>query len=90
MRMLARVIGDKVMQVRLRLQGKVVSALDGIKAEVPGATTRRMSGRGVRPSAAAGRRLTDVPGRVQEGGEAMRCTGTQLDFMGHDPKPASR
>jgi hypothetical protein len=34
---------------------------------------RRMSGRGVRPSAAAGRRLTDVAGRVQEGGEAMRC-----------------
>ncbi len=58
--MLARAIGDRVMQVRLRLQGKVVSALDGIKAVVPGATTRCMSGRGVRPSAAAGRRLTDV------------------------------
>jgi hypothetical protein len=53
-------------------------------------STRRMSGRGVRPSAAAGRRLTDVAGRVQEGGEAMRCSRTQLDFMGHDPKPAPR
>jgi hypothetical protein len=49
-----------------------------------------MSGRGVRPSAAAGRRLSGVLGRVQEGGEAMRCSWTQLDLMGHDPKPASR
>jgi hypothetical protein len=60
----ARAIGDKMIQIRLRLQGKVVSVLDGIKATVPGGTTRRMSGRGVRPSAAAGRRLTDVAGRV--------------------------
>jgi hypothetical protein len=40
---------------------------------------------GVRPSAAAGRWLSGVPGRVQ-----MRCSSTQLDLMGHDPKPASR
>jgi hypothetical protein len=29
-------IGDRMMQVRLRLQGTVVSALDGVKAAVPG------------------------------------------------------
>jgi len=34
----ARAIGDRMMQVRLRLQGKVISALDGIKAAMPGAT----------------------------------------------------
>jgi hypothetical protein len=31
-RVLARAIGDRMMQVKLRLQGKVVSALGGIKA----------------------------------------------------------
>jgi hypothetical protein len=30
--MLARAVGDRMMRVRLRLQGKVVSVLDGIKA----------------------------------------------------------
>jgi hypothetical protein len=45
---------------------------------------------GVRPSAAAGRRLSGVPGRVQDGSGTMRCSRTQLDLMGHDPKPASR
>jgi hypothetical protein len=42
--MLARVIGDRLMQVRLRLQGKVVSVLDGIKAAVPGATVNYARG----------------------------------------------
>jgi hypothetical protein len=45
---------------------------------------------GVRTSAAAGRRLSGVPGRVQDGSGTMRCSWTQLDLMGHDPKPASR
>jgi hypothetical protein len=54
--MLARAIGDRMMQVRLRLRGKVVSLLDGIKAAVPGATTRRMSGR------ECGHRLRQVGG----------------------------
>ena len=33
-----------MMQVRLRLQGKVVSVLDGIKAAVPGATVNYAQG----------------------------------------------
>jgi hypothetical protein len=45
---------------------------------------------GVRTSAAAGRWLSGVPGRVQDGSGTMRCSRTQLDLMGHDPKPASR
>jgi hypothetical protein len=45
---------------------------------------------GVRPSAAAGRWRSGVPGRVQDGSGTMRCSRTQLDLMGHDPKPASR
>jgi hypothetical protein len=49
-----------------------------------------LSGRGVRISAAAGRRLSGVPGRVQDGTGAVRCSWTQLDLMGHDPEPASR
>ena len=40
----ARAIGDRMMQVRLRLQGKVVSALDGIKASMPGATVNYAQG----------------------------------------------
>jgi hypothetical protein len=44
---------------------------------------------GLRQSAAPGRRLSDVPGRVQDGGGTMRCSRTQLDFMGRDPKDAS-
>jgi hypothetical protein len=43
-RMLARAIGDRMMQVRLRLQGKVVSVLDGIKAAVPGMTVNYAQG----------------------------------------------
>ena len=42
--MLAGAIGDRMMQVRLRLQGKVVSVLDGIKAAVPGATVNYAQG----------------------------------------------
>jgi hypothetical protein len=54
-------------------------------------TIRRMYGRGEwRASAAAGRWLSGVPGRVQDSSGAVRCSWTQLDFMGHDPKPASR
>lgn len=45
---------------------------------------------GVRTPAAAGRRVSGVPGRVQDGGGAVRCSWTQLDLMGHDPEPASR
>jgi hypothetical protein len=45
---------------------------------------------GERASAAAGRWLSGVPGRVQDGSRTMRCSRTQLDLMGHDPKPASR
>jgi hypothetical protein len=45
---------------------------------------------GVRASAAAGRRLSGVPGRVQDGSGTMRCSRTQLDLIGHDPEPASR
>ncbi len=51
---------------------------------------RRISGRGVRGSAAAGRWLSGVPGRVQDGGGTVRCSWTQLDLMGHDPEPAPR
>ena len=51
---------------------------------------RRMSGRGVRASAAAGLWLSRVPGWVQDGSGTMRCNWTQLDLMGLDPKPASR
>jgi hypothetical protein len=36
------------------------------------------------------RRLSGVPGPVQDGSGAMRCSRTQLDSMGHDPKPATR
>ena len=54
-------------------------------------TIRRMYGRGEwRASAAAGRWLSGVPGRVQDGSGTMRCGWTQLDLMGHDPKPALR
>jgi hypothetical protein len=42
--MLARAIVDRMMQVRLRLQGKAASALDGIKAAVPGATVNYAQG----------------------------------------------
>jgi hypothetical protein len=42
--MLARAVGDRMMQVRLRLQGNVVSVLDGIKAAVPGATVNYAQG----------------------------------------------
>jgi hypothetical protein len=45
---------------------------------------------GVGASAAAGRWLSGVPGRVQDGSGAVRCSWTQLDLMAHDPKPASR
>src|ERR1035438_4078259 len=45
---------------------------------------------GVRTSAAGGRRLSGVPGRVQDGGGMVRCSWTRLDLVGHDPKPASR
>ena len=41
-------------------------------------------------SAAAGRWLRGVPGRVQDGSGTMRCSWTQLDLMGHDPELASR
>jgi hypothetical protein len=52
---------------------------------------RRMYGRGEwRALPAAGRWLSGVPGRVQDGGGTVRCSRTQLDLMGHDPKPASR
>ena len=40
----ARAIGDRMMQVRLRLQGKVILALDGIKAAMPGATVNYAQG----------------------------------------------
>ena len=40
-------------------------------------------------TAAAGRRLSSAPGRVQDGSEVVRCGWTQLDLMGHDPKAAS-
>jgi hypothetical protein len=40
---------------------------------------------GLRQSAAPGRRLSDVPGRVQDGGGTMRCSRTQLD-LGRDQK----
>jgi hypothetical protein len=43
-RVLARAIGDRMMQPRPRLQGKVVSVLDGIKAAVPGATVNYAQG----------------------------------------------
>jgi hypothetical protein len=43
-RVLARAIGDGMMQARLRLQGKVVSVLDGIKAAVTGATVNYAQG----------------------------------------------
>ena len=42
--MLARAIGDRMIQVGLRLQGKVVSVLDGIKAAVPAATVNYARG----------------------------------------------
>jgi hypothetical protein len=42
--MLARAIGGRTMQVRLRLGGKVVSVLDGVKAAVPGATVNYAQG----------------------------------------------
>jgi hypothetical protein len=42
--MLARAIGDRMMQVRLLLQGNVVSVLDGIKAAAPGATVNYAQG----------------------------------------------
>jgi hypothetical protein len=45
---------------------------------------------GVRASAAAGRWLSGMPGRVQDGGGTVRCSWTQLDVTGHDPEPASR
>jgi hypothetical protein len=45
---------------------------------------------GVRTSAAAGRQLSGVPGRAQDGSGAVRCSWTQLDLMGHDPEPVSR
>jgi hypothetical protein len=35
-------------------------------------------------------RLSGVPGRVQDGSGAVRCSWTQLDLMGHDPKPVPR
>src|ERR1019366_7155174 len=43
-----------------------------------------------RASAAAGRWLSGVPGPVQGSSGTMRRSWTQLDLMGHDPKPASR
>jgi hypothetical protein len=43
-----------------------------------------------RASAAAGRWLSGLLGRGQDGNGTMRCSRTQLDLMGHDPKPASR
>jgi hypothetical protein len=45
---------------------------------------------GVRTSAAAGRRLSGGPGPGPGRQGAVRCSRTQLDLMGHDPKPASR
>jgi hypothetical protein len=48
-----------------------------------------LSGRGS-AGIGCGRRLSGVPGRVQDGSGAVRCSRTQLDLMGHDPKPASR
>jgi len=42
---------------------------------------------GVLTSAAAGRRLSGVPGRVQGGSWDGEM---QLDLIAHDPKPASR
>ena len=49
---------------------------------------RVLSVRGVR-SIRCGWRLSGVPGRVQDGSGAVRCSWTQLHLMGHDPKPAS-
>jgi hypothetical protein len=49
-----------------------------------------LPGRRARASALAGRRLSGVPDRVQDGSRTVRCSWTQLDLMGHDPKPASR
>jgi hypothetical protein len=44
-----------------------------------------------RPHPGARLRFTDIDGhRFTLRPCAMRCSGTQLDFMGHDPKPASR
>jgi hypothetical protein len=45
---------------------------------------------GVRASAAAGRWLSSVPGRIQDGSGTVRCSWTQLDLVGHDPEPAPR
>jgi hypothetical protein len=62
-----------------------------VRSGLPGwGSIRRMSGRGVPASASAGRRLSGVPGRVQDGSGAVRCSRTQLDLMGHDPEPAPR
>ncbi len=49
-----------------------------------------VSGRGSTDIGCGRRRLSGVPGRVQDGSGTVRCSWTQLDLMGHDPKPASR